>query len=176
MFRRLAPRAAAAPAAAVSELARLAGFLPLAISLLARVLARHPCWSLADLIRETETSLLTLAAEKGSIGNAFSVSYQYLAPGQQQFFRRLGLHPGTTIDAYAAAALTGLTPHEAAGHLNDLYGEGLLTEAGYRRYRMHDLIRSYAQHRAAADPAADSQAAVGGHAGDAGQRAFDDDL
>jgi DNA-binding SARP family transcriptional activator/tetratricopeptide (TPR) repeat protein len=161
MFRRLAPRATSAPATAVSELARLAGFLPLAISLLARVLARHPCWSLADLIRETETSLLTLAAEKGSIGNAFSVSYQYLAPGRQQFFRRLGLHPGTTIDAYAAAALTGLTPHEAAGHLNDLYGEGLLTEAGYRRYRMHDLIRSYAQHRAAADPAADRDLALG---------------
>jgi DNA-binding SARP family transcriptional activator/tetratricopeptide (TPR) repeat protein len=161
MFRRLAPRARSASAAAVSELARLAGFLPLAVSLLARVFARHPCWSLADLIRETETSLLTLAAEKGSVANAFSVSYQYLAPGQQQFFRRLGLHPGTTIDAYAAAALTGRTWQEAAGHLNDLYGEGLLTEAGYRRYRMHDLIRSYAQHRAAADPAADRDLALG---------------
>lgn len=161
MFRRLAPRATSAPAAAVSELARLAGFLPLAISLLARVFARHPCWSLADLIRETETSLLTLAAEKGSVANAFSVSYQYLAPGQQQFFRRLGLHPGTTIDAYAAAALTGLTRREAAGHLNTLHGEGLLTEVGYRRYGMHDLIRSYAQHRAAADPAADRDLALG---------------
>jgi tetratricopeptide (TPR) repeat protein len=161
MFRRLAPRATSAPAAAVSELARLAGFLPLAISLLARVFARHPCWSLADLIRETETSLLTLAAEKGSVANAFSVSYQYLAPGQQQFFRRLGLHPGTTIDAYAAAALTGLTRREAAGHLNTLHGEGLLTEGGYRRYGMHDLIRSYAQHQAAADPAADRDLALG---------------
>ncbi len=161
MFRRLAPRATSAPAAAVSELARLAGFLPLAISLLARVFARHPCWSLADLIRETGTSLLTLAAEKGSVASAFSVSYQYLAPGQQQFFRRLGLHPGTTIDAYAAAALNGLTRREAAGHLNTLHGEGLLTEVGYRRYGMHDLIRSYAQHRAAADPAADRDLALG---------------
>jgi hypothetical protein len=26
-----------------------------------------------------------------------------LPPGQQEFFRRLGLHLGTTIDAYAAA-------------------------------------------------------------------------
>jgi DNA-binding SARP family transcriptional activator/tetratricopeptide (TPR) repeat protein len=161
MFLRLAPRASQAPPTAVSELARLAGYLPLAISLLARVFARHPCWSLADLIRETESSLLTLAAEKGSVANAFSVSYEYLAPGQQQFFRLLGLHPGTTMDAYAAVALTGLTWREAAGHLNTLHGEGLLTEAGYRRYGMHDLIRSYAQHRARADPAADRDLALG---------------
>ena len=161
MFRRLAHRATAAPDAAIAELARLAGFLPLALSLLARVFARHPCWSLADLIRETETSLLTLAAEKGSVAQAFSVSYQYLAPDQQRFFRRLGLHPGTTIDGYAAAALTGLTPREAAGHLNTLHGEGLLTEAGYRRYGMHDLIRSYSQHLAAADPAVNRDLALG---------------
>lgn len=161
MFRRLAPRATAAPATAVSDLARLAGCLPLAISLLARVFARHPCWSLDDLIRETETSLLTLAAEKDSVASAFSISYQDLTSGQQQFFRRLGLHPGTTIDCYAAAALTGLTLREAAGHLNLLHGEGLLTEAGYRRYGMHDLLRTYAQHLAAADPAAGRDLALG---------------
>ena len=87
---------------------RLAGYLPLAISLLARVYARHPSWTLADLARETRASLLTLAAEKDSVAAAFEVSYRYLTPGQQQFFRRLGLHPGTTIDAYAAAALAGI--------------------------------------------------------------------
>ncbi len=42
MFLRLAPRAADSPAARVAELARLAGFLPLAISLLARVLRPAP--------------------------------------------------------------------------------------------------------------------------------------
>ena len=108
MFIRLAPRAAGGPAAAVAELVALAGFLPLAISLLARVYARHPSWTLADLTAETRASLLTLTAEHDSVAAAFEVSYRHLDPGQQEFFRRLGLHPGTTTDAYAAAALAGI--------------------------------------------------------------------
>jgi len=153
MFLRLAPRAATATAAAAAELVRLAGYLPLAISLLARVYARHRSWTLADLTGETKASLLTLTAEKNSIAAAFEVSYRYLAPSQQRFFRCLGLHPGTTIEAYAAAALAGTGLQEAAGHLDALHGEGLLTEAGYRRYGMHDLIRRYARDRAAANSA-----------------------
>ena len=153
MFARLAPRAATEPEAAVPELTRLAGYLPLAISLLARVYAKHPSWTLADLARETTASLLTLAAEKASVAAAFEVSYRDLAPGQQQFFRRLGLHPGTTIDGYAAAALAGIPLPEAIRQLDALHSEGLLTESGYRRYGMHDLIRRYIQDRAATDPA-----------------------
>jgi tetratricopeptide (TPR) repeat protein/DNA-binding XRE family transcriptional regulator len=161
MFVRLAPGAAVGPVAAVQALVRLAGYLPLAVSLLARVYARHPSWTLADLTAETSASLLTLAAEKHSVAAAFEVSYRYLPPGQQQFFRRLGLHPGSTIDAYAAAALAGVPLDEAGGQLNALHGEGLLTEVGYHRYGMHDLIRRYAEDLAAADPAADRDQALG---------------
>ncbi len=149
MFARLAPRAAG-PGAAVAELVRLAGYLPLAISLLARVYARHPSWTLADLAAETRASMLTLAAERNSVAAAFEVSYRYLAPGQQEFFRCLGLHPGTTIDAYAAAAVASTGLQDAAGQLDALHGEGLLTEASYRRYGMHDLIRRYARDLGAA--------------------------
>jgi tetratricopeptide (TPR) repeat protein len=153
MFLQMAPRAATEPAAAVAELAWLAGRLPLAISLLARVYARHTSWTLADLVAETRASVLTLAAENDSVAAVFEVSYQYLDPVRQQFFRCLGLHPGTTTDRYAAAALAGIPLSEAAGHLDALHGEGLLTETGYRRYGMHDLIRLYARDLAAADPA-----------------------
>ncbi len=60
---RLAPRAADGPAAALEELTGLTGSLPLAISLLARLYARHPAWTLADLAAETRASMLTLTAE-----------------------------------------------------------------------------------------------------------------
>jgi tetratricopeptide (TPR) repeat protein len=155
MFVRLAPRAAADPAETVAELVRLAGYLPLAISLLARVYNRHPAWGPADLIRETETGLLTMTAEKDSVAAAFAVSYHNLNPSQQQFFRCLGRHLGTTIDAYAAAALADIPLAEAAAYLGALYQEGLLTEVGYRRYGMHDLIRHYARDQAGADPVAE---------------------
>ncbi len=153
MFLRLAPRAAVGgPDGAVPELVRLAGYLPLAISLLARVYARHRSWTLADLTAETAVSLLTLTAEKDSIAAAFDVSYRHLATSQQRFFRRLGLHPGTTIDACAAAALAAVSARDAVAGLDALHREGLLTETGYRRYGMHDLIRRFSQDLGAEDP------------------------
>jgi DNA-binding SARP family transcriptional activator/tetratricopeptide (TPR) repeat protein len=161
MFSRLAPRAAAGPDRAVAGLAELAGYLPLAISLLARVYNRHPAWTLADLAAETRASLLTLAAESDSVAAAFEVSWRHLEPAQQEFFRALGLHPSTAVDPYAAAALAGVPVAAAAAHLDALHGEGLLTETGYRRYGMHDLIRRYAADRAAAGLAPDRDQALG---------------
>lgn len=161
MFRQLAPAAASGPDAEVAELARLAGYLPLAVSLLARMYDRHPSWTLADLIRETQASVLTMAAENDSVAAAFGLSYRYLPAGLQRFFRCLGLHPGTSLDAYAAAALAGVPLPVAAGHLDALHGEGLLTEVGYRRYGMHDLIRRYVSDLAATGPAAGREHAQG---------------
>jgi DNA-binding SARP family transcriptional activator len=147
MFTRLAPRAAASPGQ-VAQVAALAGFLPLAISLLARVFARHSSWTLAGLISEIGAGVLTLTAEDASIAAAFDLSYRHLDPGQQRFFRLLGLHPGIVIDSYAAAALAGTSPEQAAGLLDGLHAEGLLTETGHRRYGMHDLLRRYARDHA----------------------------
>jgi tetratricopeptide (TPR) repeat protein len=160
MFVRLAPRAIADPPEAVAELVQLAGFLPLAISLLARVYTRQQSWSMADLTVETRASLLTLAAERNTVAAAFDVSYRHLNRRQQRFFRYLGLHPGTTVDPYAAAALAGVPLQEACGHLDALCGESLLIQVGYLRYGMHDLIRRYARDRASAGPAAGREQAV----------------
>jgi tetratricopeptide (TPR) repeat protein/transcriptional regulator with XRE-family HTH domain len=158
MFLRLASRARPGPA--VAELVRLAGYLPLAISLLARVHARHTSWTLADLTTETRARMLTMTAEDNSVAAAFGISYRYLPAARQRFLRHLGLHPGTTIEVHAAAALVGVSLTDAAEHLDALHREALLTEAGYRRYRMHDLIRRYARDRAATDPAPGRDQAV----------------
>ena len=152
MFVRLAPRAAADPAETVAELVRLAGYLPLAISLLARVYDRHTAWGLADLIRETETGLLTDRG-KDSVVAAFEVSYRHLNPGKQRFFRspRPGIWGPRSI-------VTPRPPWPASRWTrptivwDTLHREGLLTEVGHRRYGMHDLIRGYAGNPAS-DPA-----------------------
>jgi tetratricopeptide (TPR) repeat protein len=151
MFTQLAPRAAADPAG-VAELVRLAACLPLAVSLLARVFARHPAWTLAHLAADTRTRLLTLKTENNSIAAAFDLSYRHLDPAQRRFFRLLGLHPGGTTDSYTAAALAGTSPAEAGELLDALHREGLLAETGYRRYGMHDLLRRYARDHATTDP------------------------
>jgi tetratricopeptide (TPR) repeat protein len=147
MFIRLAPRAAAEDPAAIGELTRLAGALPLAVSLLARVYARHRSWSLRDLADEARMQPLTMTAEHASVAAAFEVSVAHLEPAWQRFFWYLGLHPGTSFDLHAAAALSGISVTEARALLDAVHGEGLLTETARRRYGMHDLIRRYARDR-----------------------------
>ena len=159
MFVRLAPRAADEPNK-VADLVGLCGYLPLAISLLARVLTRHPSWDIGDLIDETQTRLLTVTAEDRNVAAAFELSYRSLSPDQQRFFRYLGLHPGIDTDSYAAAALTGLTPAQAARHLEGLDSDRLITEHFRGRYRMHDLIRQYAHGLADDEPSGDRHQAV----------------
>jgi DNA-binding SARP family transcriptional activator/tetratricopeptide (TPR) repeat protein len=161
MFRQLANHPAAAEPDRVDGLVAACGFLPLAISLLARVLNRHPSWTVGDLLAETRARLLTVTAEQASVAAAFGLSYQDLPAARQRFFRQLAGHPGTVIEPYAAAALAGLPVPEAAAQLDALHADSLLIEVGYRRYVLHDLIRSYARDLAAADPDAERAAALG---------------
>ncbi len=146
---RLAGRPGLSPAdPAVPEITRLCGYLPLAIGMLARQLHHHPAWSVAGRAAElaaAQDRLELMATENLSVAAAFDLSYADLAPDQQRLFRRLGLHPGTDIDGYAAAALDGTCLATARRGLEALYDLYLLTELTHRRYRMHDLIREHAR-------------------------------
>ena len=146
---RLAARPGLDPGdAAVAEITRLCGYLPLAVGMLARQLHHHPAWSAAGRAAELAAArdrLELMATENLSVAAAFNLSYGDLTDDQQRLFRWLGLHPGADIDAYAAAALDG-TDRAAARHgLEALYDFYLLTESAQGRYRMHDLIREHAR-------------------------------
>ena len=108
---RLAGRSGLSPAdPAVDEITRLCGYLPLAIGMVARQLHHHPAWSAAGRAAELAAAvdrLELMATENLSVAAAFNLSYADLTGDQQRLFRRLGLHPGADIDAYAAAALDG---------------------------------------------------------------------
>ena len=102
-----------------------------------------------------------MSAEDLSVAAAFDLSYRDLPGGQQRLFRRLGLHPGPDIDAYAAAALDATTLDAARRGLQGLYDQHLLTEPAPGRYRLHDLLREHAQALAADDDPADCDDATG---------------
>jgi transcriptional regulator with XRE-family HTH domain/tetratricopeptide (TPR) repeat protein len=160
MFIRIARQAAGEDPELVDALTELAGQLPLAISVLARVRARHPAWTLAHLISETRSSPLTFTAENASVTAALTVSWRHLDAGPRRMLAMVGLHPGTSIDSLAAAALADEPAADAARQLDDLHRECLLIETGYRRYRVHDLIRSYAADQAASISSPDQNQAA----------------
>ena len=148
---------------AVRDITRLCGHLPLAVGMLARQLHHHPAWTAEELAADLAAArnrLELMQAENLSAAAAFDLSYQDLTPDQQQMFRCLGLHPGTDIDAYAAAALDDSDIDSAGRNLAGLYDHYLIAEPSRGRYRMHDLISEYARTLAATDSAAHRDTAV----------------
>jgi len=163
---RLAGRPGLAPDdPAVGEITGLCGYLPLAIGMVARQLHHHPAWTAAGRAAELTAAadrLELMATENLSVAAAFDLSYADLTGQQQRLFRRLGLHPGDSIDGYAAAALDGTGLGAARRGLEALYDQCLLTEPAAGRYRMHDLIREHARALAGRlDPDDDRDQATG---------------
>ncbi len=150
LFTTLAHRVAvdAEDRAAVARIVQMCGYLPLAITLLAGRLAHHPRWTIAELADEFGAAtdrLGELDAGTRVVRAAFDLSYRDLPPEHQLLFRRLGLHPGSDLDAHAVAALTGLDVATARWDLESLYTDHLLDEPAMGRYRLHDLLREYAR-------------------------------
>ena len=138
----------------VREITRLCGYLPLAIGMVARQLHHHPVWSAGARAAELSAArdrLELMATENLSVAAAFNLSYADLTANQQRLFRRLGVHPGADIDAYAAAALDGTDLPTARSGLEALYDQYLLAEPAQGRYRLHDLIREHARSLAERD-------------------------
>jgi tetratricopeptide (TPR) repeat protein/DNA-binding XRE family transcriptional regulator len=165
LLARLAGRPDLGPdAEAAGEIARLCGYLPLAIGMLARQLRHHPARTGAELAADLASArdrLAVMHAENLSVAAAFDLSYQELTADQQRLFRRLGLAPGPDIDAYAAAALDDTSVGTARSRLDELYDNHLITEPQAGRFLLHDLLREYARALADGDDDTESQAAVG---------------
>jgi tetratricopeptide (TPR) repeat protein len=148
----------------VADIVRLAGYLPLAIALVAGRLRHHPAWSVGDIAHDlssTRGRLLEIRAEDIAVAAAFDLSYRDLPAEEQRFFCYLGMHPGPELDMWGATALAGVPVTEARAHLNALYDDHLLDESAPGRYRMPDLVRDYTQVRIRQDLPDDRGAAVG---------------
>lgn len=136
------------------EITRLCGNLPLEVVVAAGNLRSRPGWRLADLAQK----LADTRVERDDTDHlarpsrtAFHFSYKALGQEQQQLFRRLGLHPGPQFGLHAAAALGGLPAAQTDRMLDALVNQHLLDEPARHRYRMHDLLRDYANQRARID-------------------------
>lgn len=148
--------------AELDELARLCGYLPLALRIAAERVALHPHNTVASLIDElTESRLdvLSVDDEQSAMRAVLSWSYLALKPEPARMFRLLGLHAGIDISVPAAAALADVREPDARRLLDSLAALHLVEECRPNRYWMHDLVRCYATERA--ESSDDSRQAIG---------------
>ncbi len=110
----------------------------------------HPSTPLADLVRELADQAQRLQRldpggdPRAAVRAVFSWSYKHLPADAARAFRLAGLHPGSDLDAYAAAALTNTTVDGARRSLEVLARAHLMHLTGPGRYGTHDLLRAYA--------------------------------
>lgn len=144
-----AARVAREPEAA-AQIARLCGYLPLALRIAAEQATARAAASLATLaarLADERTRLASLAVEDDEttgVRAAFSWSYRELPAQQARLFRLLALHPGPWFTVPAAAALAGLWPDQTVVMLAALTAAHLVEPVDDGHYRLHDLLRIYA--------------------------------
>ncbi|HET9172790.1 MAG TPA: tetratricopeptide repeat protein, partial [Actinospica sp.] len=165
LLRRVAgpePLAAAAPDVA-GELAELCGHMPLALRIAGSRLRGRRAAGLDELVlrlRDESSRLARLHDSDRSLISVFESSYAVLGEDEQLLLRRLGLAPGPEFDAYAAAALLDSDLGAAGSLLESLVDHNLVMQQAAGRYRLHDLVRFFAQRCAGADDAPSNVAAL----------------
>ena len=134
------------------RLAEACAGLPLALQIVAGRLKAHPNLRLPQLADELSDEKERLGALQGddglrSVTAAFQLSYRQLGEITKRVFRMLSVNPGPDLSTEAVEVLTELPERKVVAALSELEGEHLI-EAVPRvqgRWRMHDLLRLYAQ-------------------------------
>jgi tetratricopeptide (TPR) repeat protein len=162
LARRLGPDRVAAESGSIAALIDACARLPLALAIMAARVALRRDISLSALVMELADEHNRLdALDTGDSGDevraVFSWSYQALSPQSARQFRILGLDPGPDASLDAIASLAGLRAEEARRGLFELTQACLLDEYPPGRYRLHDLLRTYAKERTLAEDSSRSR-------------------
>ncbi|WP_157984547.1 AfsR/SARP family transcriptional regulator [Lentzea terrae] len=141
-----AERVAAEPEAA-TRLVELCAGLPLALAVVAAraTLDQHPLGMLVEELEHAALDALDTDDPLTSVRAVFSWTFGCLSPTAARLFVLLGLHPGPDVTEAAATSLLG---SRSADALDELVRYSLIT-CQNDRYRLHDLMRSYATEEAA---------------------------
>jgi tetratricopeptide (TPR) repeat protein len=142
-------RAAAEPEA-VAGIARLCGYLPLALRIAGARLASRPAWTVSWFASRLESRRLDLLKSGDlEVRASFALSYDSRDEDEQRAFRMAGLLT-SDFPAWAMASVLGTDPDEAERLLEQLADAALADIAGVDatgliRYRLHDLLRDFAR-------------------------------
>ncbi|MFN0281941.1 MAG: ATP-binding protein [Kineosporiaceae bacterium] len=138
------------PSADLAELADLCDRLPLALRVAAELVGRRAPSSVKELVAELRVHRSRLARlsstddHRTDLATVFSWSLKHLPDPARDAFVALGLYPGPTFDAHVLSVLTQNSVDRAQAAIQTLEDAHLALPAGHDRYRMHDLVREYA--------------------------------
>jgi tetratricopeptide (TPR) repeat protein len=139
---------------AVTGLVSICGGLPVALRICGARLAtqeeRPLRWLLDELQDEAERLQKLRAGSRPSLRVVFDDAYRALEPGAATLYRRLGLFPGWSFSAPAAAAAGALELPTAVSLLGQLASARLIEEED-GRFLFHDLLRLHARGLAEKD-------------------------
>lgn len=129
-------------------LARLCGYLPLALRIASARLASGPQWTAKELVDEMSNERTRLAAldvdgSETSVRAALDVSFRGLPTEVADTFRLFGVLTPASAGPYLVAELIGTSVGEARRRLRTLAGHNLLTETARDVFSPHDLVRLY---------------------------------
>jgi tetratricopeptide (TPR) repeat protein len=138
------------------RLARICGGLPLALQIVAAALKSDPARSTADMAEDLtveQERLARLRYDDGSgvaapsVAVAFEMSYRRLDETSARTLRLLPIDPGPDLSTAAAAVLADLPAGRTRDVLAGLAKAHLIEPSPGQaaRWRMHDLMRLYAQ-------------------------------
>ncbi|WNV83207.1 tetratricopeptide repeat protein [Umezawaea sp. Da 62-37] len=134
------------------ELARLCGYLPLALTIVGALLSVEPRCPIGRLVEDLADARYRLdeLSFSGSVDirAAFDLSFAKLDPDQRSVFSQLSIHPGPDLGLGVAAAVAGLSERQVRRLVDSLVRASLLQTDGTRRYGFHDLVRLYAVEKA----------------------------
>ncbi|WP_328731060.1 tetratricopeptide repeat protein [Streptomyces caniferus] len=130
------------------RIAALCGNLPLAVQICAALLADipgRPLSSLVGALTDVHRRLDGLEREERAVRAAFDLSYQRLTEPQSLLFRLLALVPGADLSSETAAVLADISTIDVEDLLQQLARAHLVDPGtAWGRWRMHDLVRLYA--------------------------------
>lgn len=132
----------------VSEVCRLLGNLPLAIVIAASRIRMKRCLENRDVntLRSCTKGLQWLKFDNLSVRASFDLSFADLTDEEKSFFSLLGLFSSDDFAYEAVEAVAGTS--NADEHLLKLAAMSLITPLANGRYRIHPLLKSYAQKEA----------------------------
>ncbi len=146
--------------AATDDVARLCGWLPLALRIAGSRLADRgatPLAAYAERLSDEQHRLDMLEAGDLEVRASFALSYDACDDATRRAFRLLGVIESTDFAVWPLALLAETDPFEAETLLENLVDARLLEIAAdcdtahVQRYRFHDLLRVFARERLAAE-------------------------